>query len=289
MDRPLIALGLQTVARQGAPHMVELGAVKVIEGEIEDTFDSLICPPVPIEPEASDWHGITEEDIRAAPHAAEVLDAFQIWAGDERLATHDAEEAATALAFEYARAELTPPGSPILDTRALAHHFMPEAEGHDLETLCAHLDLEEGEQRRGLADAVWCWKVLEECLERRGRDDDGYGECLALGHAPVTIPGQRPKSPAPTRRVRQLEEARVGAVQVQLVYGAGASPASLRVLPRFLFDRGGHSYMEAECQMSGLLKTYRIDRIQRVDSGAGAGRASGLRPGTGLQRRKSLR
>jgi predicted DNA-binding transcriptional regulator YafY len=89
--------------------------------------------------------------------------------------------------------------------------------------------------------------------------------------------------------VRQLEEARVGAVQVQLVYGAGASPASLRVLPRFLFDRGGHGYMEAECQMSGLLKTYRIDRIQRVDSGAGAGRASGLRPGTGLQRRKSLR
>jgi len=264
MDRPLIALGVQTVARQGAPHVIELGAVKVIAGEIEDTFDSLICPPVPIEPEASDWHGITEDHIRAAPLAADVLEAFSAWAGEERLATHDAEDAATALAFEYARAELSPPGSPILDTRALAQHHLPEVEGHDLETLCKHLDLEEGQQRRGLADAVWCWKVLEECLERHGPTGDGYTECLALGLAPVTIHGHRPKSPAPTRRVRQLEAARMDANEVELVYGSKGTPATLPVVPRFLFERGGHGYLEAECQRSGLLKTYRIDRIQRV-------------------------
>jgi len=285
MDSPLIALGIQTVARQGAPHLVELGAVKVIAGEIEDTFDQLICPPVPIEAEASDWHGITEQHIRAAPLAAEVLADFQAWAADDQLVTHDAEDTATTLAFEYARAELEAPGSAILDTRALAQHHIPEAEGHDLESLCEHLDLEEGAQRRGLADAVWCWKVLEECLDRRGLEQDSLTECLALSSTPITIRGNWPRSPALSSRIRLLEQARKSSSEVELLYSSGGAPANLRVVPVFLFERGGRGYMEAECQTSGLLKTYRLDRVQSI----GKGKAFGSRSGSGLQRRKSLR
>ncbi|MEO2164250.1 MAG: WYL domain-containing protein, partial [bacterium] len=109
-----------------------------------------------------------------------------------------------------------------------------------------------------------CSQVLEECLERLETAGDSHNQCLASRPAPVTPNGHRPKSPAPTRRVRQLEAARMDANEVELVYGSKGAPATLPVVPRFMFERGGHGYLEAECQRSGLLKTYRIDRIQRV-------------------------
>jgi hypothetical protein len=36
------------------------------------------------------------------------------------------------------------------------------------------------------------------------------------------------------------------------------------VRPRVLFELGRKAYLEAECQRSGTLKTYRLDRVQRV-------------------------
>ena len=44
-------------------------------------------------------------------------------------------------------------------------------------------------------------------------------------------------------------------------------PARLAVYPKLLYQAGERGYLEAECEASGLLKTYRLDRIQRVEPG----------------------
>jgi predicted DNA-binding transcriptional regulator YafY len=54
---------------------------------------------------------------------------------------------------------------------------------------------------------------------------------------------------------------------VTLLYGdAGAPPAPLPVVPWLIFEQGDHDYLEAECCRSGRLKTYRLERIQRLQS-----------------------
>ena len=65
---------------------------------------------------------------------------------------------------------------------------------------------------------------------------------------------------------RTLERARDEGRVVTVLYGEGGDepPAPIDVLPLFLFARGGNHYLEGECQSSGLLKTYRLDRLRKV-------------------------
>ena len=86
------------------------------------------------------------------------------------------------------------------------------------------------------------------------------------------LPHTRPQSmpERPNRRpaqLRRLESARDEECTVVLSYGDGASaPARVEVLPRLLYRRHKHGYLEGECQSSGTLRTYRLDRIQRIET-----------------------
>jgi DNA polymerase III epsilon subunit family exonuclease len=265
MDRPLVVLDCETAAPRGAPHLIELGAVRVHHGEIQDSFQSLVCPPVPIDPESEAIHGIGENDVRQAPWVAEVLQRFSAWVADDWMAAHNASVDSRILGYEYARAGLTPPPGPFIDSLALAKAHIPEAPDHKLDTLRQVLELEEGGEHRALIDAVHCWKVIEECLERAG----GLGSARAtelLGRSPLTIERRRPGPPRMSPRLRPLERATAAGETVHLLYARenDGAPTPLEVLPRFLFERRGKSYLEAECQSSGMLKTYLLERVRKV-------------------------
>lgn len=267
MERPLIVLDTETANARGAPHLLELGALCVEEGEVAGTFERLVLPEVPIDPETHAVHGIGEGDLGAAAPAAEVLAAFEHWlAGRESawLVAHDARRDARVLAFAHARAGLEPPCNPFLDTLALARRYVPEAPDHQLDTLVQFLELEGAMPHRALGDAVYCWKVFEEVLERRGGEEGLLAEHLGGRGGPLTIRSEWPSAPRLPRRLRALEQALRAGTGATLSYGTEAPPARLPVRPKLLYSGRDHAYLEAECGLSGALKTYRLDRIQRV-------------------------
>lgn len=267
MDRPLVVLDTETATARGAPHLLELGAVRVVDGEIQDSFESLVCPPVEIDPETSEFHGITDGDVRRAPLVHEVLARFTAWVGDDWMAAHNAGADTAVLGFEYARAGLEPPPGPVLDSLRLAVRHIPDSPDHKLPTLVQVLELEDEHSHRALGDAVLCWKVIEECFERAGGLADArLTELLTQGGAPLTIGGRRPDPPRMSPRLRPLEPALAEGRTVTVLYGEDeqAAPTPLRVTPLFLYARKGKSYLEGECISSGLLKTYRLDRIRKV-------------------------
>ena len=263
MNSSLIILDTETAALFGAPHLLELGAVRVVDGEIEDSFEAFVRPEVAIDPEATAIHGITEDDVRDAAPAAEVLAEFRAWARDEWLAAHSAGFDAKVLAYEHARARLDPPPGMFLDSLALAKRWIPESADHKLPTLCQHLELEEGPHHRALSDAVYCWKVLEECFERAG----GLAETPLSAHvsgAPLTIASVAPGEPRLPRRLRPLADALAEDREVVALYGESDTPASIPLLPRFLFEHKSKAYLEALCPRSGTLRTYRLDRLHKI-------------------------
>lgn len=266
MDRPLVVLDIERPAQRGAPRLLELGAIRVVDGEVIDRFESLVCPAVPIEPAATEVHGISDEDVRDAPAVERVLEDFSGWVGDDWMVAHRAEVDAEVLAFEYDRCGLEPPPGPFLDTLALSRRYLPEAPDHKLATLAEHLDLESLELHRALADAVACWKVLEECADRAGGlETTSASLLLSQCGAPTTVASQRPRPPRLKPRQRGLTRAIEEAQEIFLTYGDGEqAPARLPVIPRFVYQRSGKGYLEAECQQSGLLKTYLIERIHKL-------------------------
>lgn len=258
-----MVLDTETAAPRGAPHLVELGAVRVEDGEIAAHFETLVRPEVPVDPEAFAVHGIDDAALRDAPDAGEALAAFFDFAGDAWLAAHDAPQDAYALAFECLRHGIDAPAAPVLDTLALARRAFPESPDHRLETLAQVLDLDVLEHHRALPDAVTCWKVLEACLARL--EAPGLAALLAQSRRLVTLASAGPPAPRVPQRLRALERAVRERGSVTLLYGdEDEAPVPLRVAPRVLYKSSDRGYVEGECLSSGSLKTYRLDRIRKV-------------------------
>ncbi len=270
MDRPLVLVDTETATSAGTPHLLEIGALRIVDGEVVDQFDSLVRPEVPVEPATTEIHGLTDDDVRQAEPAAVVVGRFLEWLGEDWLVAHDARKDARFLGFECLRAGIEAPEQPWLCTLKLSRKLLPEASSHRLFDLLEDLEvdgLDEGPRHRALADAAWTFQLLEALVERAGGWAAVTGpELLARAGSPVTVRGSAPQPPARLKpRLRALAEACEEGRAVEILYGERSqNPALLPLVPRLLFQEGGRAYLEGECRSSGLLKTYRLDRVQRV-------------------------
>jgi len=265
LNRTFVVLDTETATLLGAPHLLEIGAVRIEDGEVVDRFETLVRPQVPIEPEATAIHGIRDDDVRSAPDAGTSVARFAAWLREDWMVAHGARFDAGVLGFECARFGLSLPASPILDTVKLARKLLPDSPDHKLGTLCQVLEIEAPILHRALPDAVSCWKVLEACVERLPPESAPTFESLhGICGAPVTFPAASPRLPKIAPRLRPLEAACRSGSRVAILYGEDPGLARLSVSPRILFESRRRGYMEAECARSGLLKTYRLDRIHRI-------------------------
>ncbi len=69
--------------------VVEVGAARVVNGEIVDRFQSLVNPYKPISPKATAVHGYTDADVAGAPPFQEVFTQFRAFVGDDVLIAHN--------------------------------------------------------------------------------------------------------------------------------------------------------------------------------------------------------
>ena len=71
--------------------VVEIGAVRVVDGEIVDRFHSMVNPFQPITPGATKVHGYTDADVQGARSFAEIWSDFRAFVGDDMLVAHNGQ------------------------------------------------------------------------------------------------------------------------------------------------------------------------------------------------------
>src|SRR6266849_3898607 len=95
LDTPLeryVTFDLETTYKDvDACEVVEVGAVRVVGGEIVDRFHTLVKPYRPITPGATKLHGYTDAAVREAPSFAEVWPEFRAFIGDDVLIAHNGQ------------------------------------------------------------------------------------------------------------------------------------------------------------------------------------------------------
>ena len=69
--------------------VVEIGAARVVNGEIVDRFHSMVNPFRPISPKATAVHGYTDADVANAPPFHEVFTQFHAFVGQDLLIAHN--------------------------------------------------------------------------------------------------------------------------------------------------------------------------------------------------------
>ncbi len=144
--------------------VVEIGAVRVLDGQIVDRFHSLVRPSQLISPGAVEVHGYTDEDVRGAPSFAEVWPAFRAFVGNDILVAHNGQHFDIPLLRRLA-AGLDGVNSLVFyDTLPLARSLSRDSA--KLEDIAARFGLDPGRTHHALDDAVTLAGVFRE-LERQ--------------------------------------------------------------------------------------------------------------------------
>src|SRR6266705_2785415 len=146
--------------------VVEIGAVRVVGGEIVDRFHSLVRPYRPITPGATKVHGYTDGDVRNARPFAEVWPEFRAFIGDDVLIAHNGQH------FDIPVLRRLAAGWEGLDTLVF-YDTLPlvrslSRDSAKLEDLALRFGIDAGRAHHALDDAVTLARVYRELERQRG-------------------------------------------------------------------------------------------------------------------------
>jgi DNA polymerase III epsilon subunit family exonuclease len=147
--------------------IVEIAAVRVeLDGSLS-RFASLVNPAVPIPPQASKVHGITDEMVRSAPKFSDVAYKFLDFAKGSKLVAHNARFDLSFLQEGLNRSGLPLWKGGAYDSIVLARKAYPGLSNYNLQFLRAHFGLDdEGQAHRAAADAEWTMQIFALCMKR---------------------------------------------------------------------------------------------------------------------------
>ncbi|TAJ04390.1 MAG: 3'-5' exonuclease [Planctomycetota bacterium] len=163
-----VVVDTETANLRGAPLLLELGALLVVDGVEQSSFHALVRPGVRIDPAASAIHGIVDGDLVDAEELAPALARFERWRAAVPFVAHNAGFDANVLAHAHARAGRRAIEQPWYDSLKLARCTAPDADNHRLATLVRHFALGAEPPHRALADARACAAVVRACLALAG-------------------------------------------------------------------------------------------------------------------------
>ena len=144
--------------------VVEVGAVRVVGGEIVERFHTLVKPYRPITPGATKVHGYSDAAVQDAPSFAEVWPAFRAFIGDDVLIAHNGQHFDIPVLRRLAAGQHGVDGLVFYDTLPLVRSLSRDSA--KLEDLALRFGIDAGRAHHALDDAVTLAQVYRE-LERQ--------------------------------------------------------------------------------------------------------------------------
>ena len=136
----------------GVDQMIEIGAVKIKNGEIIDRFDELIDPHRPIPSKITELTFITDEMVSGKDDEETVTKRFLEWAEDLPMVAHNAKFDISFMKAATHKYNLPEFNKTVVDTMSLARILNPEWANHKLQTLTRKYNIEWDEEKHHRAD-----------------------------------------------------------------------------------------------------------------------------------------
>lgn len=146
--------------------LTEIGAVKLRNMQVVDSFNTMVNPQRPIPQQIVELTGITQEMVQNAPLEAEALKMFMDFCGERPvLAAHNAAFDTSfinevcqrhAICFDYSW----------IDTLILCKSCIPELTRHKLDTVAKYLKLGKFDHHRASDDALMLAKIYMNLIDR---------------------------------------------------------------------------------------------------------------------------
>lgn len=171
-DGTFICFDIETTGLSAARDKItEIGAVKVENGIITDTFSTFANPEMPIPQKITQLTGITDDMVKDAPSQREAVGAFLEFAGDNVLVAHNApfDTSFIAKACEDMGREYNYTS---IDTVAISRAILTDIKNCKLDTVAKFLRLGDFNHHRATDDAEMLARIFINLCQRL---TDDYG------------------------------------------------------------------------------------------------------------------
>lgn len=168
-DTTFVVVDLETTGgRSGDDAITEIGAVKVLGGEVIGEFQTLVDPGIAISGFISRLTGIDSSMVSGCPRIEAVLPSFLEFARGSVLVAHNAPFDVGFLKAAARKYDYEWPRFPVLDTVTLARIAVPRGEvvNHKLSTLAEYFHATTTPDHRALSDARATVDVLHGIFDR---------------------------------------------------------------------------------------------------------------------------
>lgn len=160
LDGTFICFDIETTGLSAnRDKITEIGAVKVENGQITDTFSTFANPGMPIPAKITELTGITDAMVKDAPSQSEAVSAFLEFAGDNVLVAHNApfdtsfiRKACENMNREYDYTSI--------DTVAISRAILTDIKNCKLDTVAKYLRLGDFNHHRATDDAEMLARIF---------------------------------------------------------------------------------------------------------------------------------
>lgn len=225
----------------------------------------LVNPQIPIPPEASRVHKITDEEVRGKPTAGEAIKELIPDLLGTILVAHNSAYDEAILSSAAAREGMWLPPLPFIDTIPLAKALIRDMDSYSLGNLSKALGFPAQTYHRALDDARTTVQLLDLCFKRLatlGEDNfrhlSVYGSLTRLGASAHPVKSWSPRFPL-------LRLAVATRAEFEIHYLKDNRTIKIPGTLRSAFTLLGHDYLEVQDhRKEHPIRTLRLDRVQRL-------------------------
>ena len=170
LDLEYVVFDLETTGfnAAGGDSIIEIGAVKLKNGEITEKFDRLIKPPVPISERITNVTSITNEMVKDCGNEEDAVREFIEWSHGLPMVAHNAKFDTSFIEMCYKKYNLGEFNNTVIDTLALSRVLDRDATRHGLSNITKRYQVEFDEEshHRGDYDALATGLVFHKMMKK---------------------------------------------------------------------------------------------------------------------------
>ena len=170
LDQTFVVFDFETTGFNagGADSIIEVGAVKLRNGEIIEKYDELINPGRPLPQKIVDVTNITDDMLKDKDNEENAIKRFIEWFGDCPMVAHNAKFDVSFLEMAYKKYNLGTFTNPVIDTLELSRTMDNTYARHSLSALVKRYEVpwDESAHHRGDYDAEGTALVFHKMMKK---------------------------------------------------------------------------------------------------------------------------
>ena len=171
LDGEFIVFDIETTGLTVSKERItEIGAVRLVNGEIKDTFSTFVNPEKHIPEKITELTGIDDSMVENAPSEQEAVTAFLDFCGENAVVVAHNATFDTSFIKVSAERHKIPYTLTHIDTLAISRGMFPQLSKHKLDTIAKHLKLGDFNHHRACDDALMLARIFQVMLTKLSED-----------------------------------------------------------------------------------------------------------------------